>query len=301
MTQPILIVGAGPVGLTLAMELTRYGVPVRIVDKATARTDKSKALVLWSRTLELLDRGPGAQSFVEAGFKVNGVNLISREKIVGTVDMSPIDSPYPYALMLPQSETERLLEGRLNELGVKVERSVEATALSFTADKVDAVLRRGDGTDQVLKGAGTLTTIGTLHSPLLQNLRNVVGHALLGLASVQQAVANNMAEVSIGYSHSPMNGPALAHGGPKPGARVAPVSGQTAVGAGDTPRFTLMAAPTPAVSDLVARSSKVLDPDIRAPAALGGIWLVRPDGYVACSTTDPKGIADYLHSQGLTG
>ena len=56
MTLPVLIVGAGPVGMTLASELTRYGVAVRIVDKAAARTDKSKALVLWSRTLELLNR-----------------------------------------------------------------------------------------------------------------------------------------------------------------------------------------------------------------------------------------------------
>ena len=78
MKTPVLIVGAGPVGLTLACELTRYKVPVRIVDKAAQRTDKSKALVLWSRTLELLDRGDqGAAPFVEAGFKVRGVNIIA--------------------------------------------------------------------------------------------------------------------------------------------------------------------------------------------------------------------------------
>src|SRR4029079_5490851 len=52
----VLIAGAGPVGLTLANELVRHGVAVRIVDKAAARTDKSKALVLWSRSLELIAR-----------------------------------------------------------------------------------------------------------------------------------------------------------------------------------------------------------------------------------------------------
>jgi 2-polyprenyl-6-methoxyphenol hydroxylase-like FAD-dependent oxidoreductase len=68
MNPSVLIVGAGPVGLTLACELIRYRVPVRIVDKAPQRTDKSKALVLWSRTLELLDRGDtGAAPFVAAG------------------------------------------------------------------------------------------------------------------------------------------------------------------------------------------------------------------------------------------
>ena len=56
MKKQVLIVGAGPVGLTMAAELARYGVSVRIVDEAAQRTDKSKAIVLWSRTLELLDR-----------------------------------------------------------------------------------------------------------------------------------------------------------------------------------------------------------------------------------------------------
>jgi 2-polyprenyl-6-methoxyphenol hydroxylase-like FAD-dependent oxidoreductase len=50
MNNPVFIVGAGPVGLTMATELARYGIAVRIVDKASQRTDKSKALVLWSRT-----------------------------------------------------------------------------------------------------------------------------------------------------------------------------------------------------------------------------------------------------------
>jgi choline dehydrogenase-like flavoprotein len=59
MNANVFIVGAGPVGMTAASELARYGIPVRIVDKAPQRTDKSKALVIWSRTLELLDRGPG--------------------------------------------------------------------------------------------------------------------------------------------------------------------------------------------------------------------------------------------------
>jgi 2-polyprenyl-6-methoxyphenol hydroxylase-like FAD-dependent oxidoreductase len=64
MKPQVMIVGAGPVGLTMAGELTRYGVSVRIVDKEAHRTDKSKALVLWSRTLELLDRGAGSEAFM---------------------------------------------------------------------------------------------------------------------------------------------------------------------------------------------------------------------------------------------
>jgi 2-polyprenyl-6-methoxyphenol hydroxylase-like FAD-dependent oxidoreductase len=56
MNTSLLVVGAGPVGLTMAAELARYGVSVRIVEKAAQRTDKSKAIVMWSRSLEMLDR-----------------------------------------------------------------------------------------------------------------------------------------------------------------------------------------------------------------------------------------------------
>ena len=61
MEKDVLIAGAGPVGLVMAIELARYGVAVRIIDKASQRTDKSKALVIWSRSLELLARRVAAQ------------------------------------------------------------------------------------------------------------------------------------------------------------------------------------------------------------------------------------------------
>jgi len=137
MTKPVLIVGAGPVGLTMATELARYRIPVRIVDQSPQRTDKSKALVLWSRTLELLDRGGGSSPFVEAGFKVHAVNVVARDgKVMGRVTMDSVDSPYPYALMLPQSETERLLEECLQNLGVAVERNVKVISLTTKGDSV---------------------------------------------------------------------------------------------------------------------------------------------------------------------
>lgn len=146
MTQTqVMIVGAGPVGMTLAAELARFGVRVRIVDKAAQRTDKSKALVLWSRTLELMDRGIGTARFLAAGFNVNVVNFISGTSTIGRVDMGSVNSPYPYAMMIPQSETERLLEERLVELGVTVERSVEVTSMISDPGNVSASLTHPDG------------------------------------------------------------------------------------------------------------------------------------------------------------
>ena len=95
MAKPVLIVGAGPVGMTMASELARYGVALRIVDKAAQRTDKSKALVVWSRTLELLDRGGGSAPFIDAGFKVDAVNIITGDKTIGHATMASVQSPYP--------------------------------------------------------------------------------------------------------------------------------------------------------------------------------------------------------------
>src|ERR1700677_4073640 len=148
--KPVLVVGAGPVGMTMASELARYGVPVRIVDKAAERTDKSKALVIWSRTLELLDRGGGSAPFVEAGFKAEAVNIIAGDKVIGRVSMESAQSPYPYGLMLPQSETERLLEERLASLGVSVERQVELISFKSNVDGVEAVLRHSDGREEAV-------------------------------------------------------------------------------------------------------------------------------------------------------
>ena len=85
----VLIAGAGPVGLTLANELVRHGVAVRIVDKAAARTDKSKALVLWSRSLELFDDAGYAELFLPAGFparvaQISTVKTPSSESVAAT-------------------------------------------------------------------------------------------------------------------------------------------------------------------------------------------------------------------------
>ena len=148
-SKKVLIIGAGPVGLTLAIELTRFGIPVQIVEKAAERTDKSKALVLWSRTLELLDRQPGGSTtFIDAGFKVNALSFLSGDKLVGHVTMDSVATPYPYALMIPQADTERILEERLESLGVKVQRSTEALSLSLHDDGADVVLRLPDGREE---------------------------------------------------------------------------------------------------------------------------------------------------------
>lgn len=146
----VLIAGAGPVGLTLANELARHGVKVRIVDKSPTRTDKSKALVLWSRSLELLDDAGYARDFMSAGMIAHGAQISTGREIVARIGFDTIDSRFPYALMIPQSETERVLEQRLAKHGVTVERTVELTGFKDNGFKeggkgITATLKKASG------------------------------------------------------------------------------------------------------------------------------------------------------------
>ncbi len=146
----VLISGAGPVGMTFANEMARHGVPVRIVDKNSERTDKSKALVLWSRTLELLDDAGYASPFVQAGLKGHGALISNGRDVVANVTLDSVDSRFPYVLMIPQSETERVLEERLAARGVTVERQTELVSFVDKGNAVEAILKKADGSSETV-------------------------------------------------------------------------------------------------------------------------------------------------------
>ncbi|OWT60214.1 FAD-dependent monooxygenase [Candidimonas nitroreducens] len=169
MSEPVLISGAGPVGLTMALALKQLGVPVRIIDKSAARTDKSKALVLWPRTLEMLDIRGCAQPFIDAGMKAAGARLFARRKLLAQVHLDIAHSVHAYALMLPQSDTERLLEELLDRLGVGVQRRVELTTFSDGGDAVAAVLRHADGHEETVD-TGYLIACDGAHSTVRHGL-----------------------------------------------------------------------------------------------------------------------------------
>ncbi len=144
-SQKILIVGAGPVGLTLACELARYGIGVRLIERSPEPTRTSKALVVWSRTLELLDRMGCAPAFLAAGLRARGASLRSGGRVLGGARFTEIASPYPFALMIPQAETERLLTEHLAGFGIAIERRVTLSAFSHGTDAVTARLTDADG------------------------------------------------------------------------------------------------------------------------------------------------------------
>jgi len=475
MKVDVLVVGAGPVGLTMAAELARYGLSVRLVEKMAQATDKSKALVLWSRTLELMDRMGCTSSFIKAGFQATGATVMAGDKQISHVTLGGVASPYPYALMIPQCDTERLMALHLNSLGVTVEREVEMMSFRDSADGVHSTLRHADGReetvesswligsdgahstvrhqlgmeflgdtlqsdwiladvhlsnvpnaaeinvmwhsegvlvifpittnrfrviadsgtaadgprrpdptleevqavidrrgpggiqatapiwlaafrinerkvaeyragrvfltgdaahvhspaggqgmntgmqdgcnlawklalvtrglcadsplldsysiersavgDSVLKGAGRMTTIATLQGGVKQSIRNHIAALVFGLAPVRQAMADAMTELSIGYPESPLTAQGgKVHDGPHAGQRAPIRAGETPVGAGNTPRFALFAEPDENAAALLAEYPGLLEQKIRPPFQPGGLWLVRPDGYVAVAT-----------------
>lgn len=169
MTDTVLIVGAGPVGLTMALELARYQVPVRLVDKITKRSDTSRAIAIWPRTLELLDRAGTSADLIARGNKVTSANIIAGSEPMARIELAHVDTPYPFALMLPQSDTEVVLERHLQHFGTHSELGVELAAFTQDADGVTATLRHADGRVETERFGWLIACDGS-HSPIRHSL-----------------------------------------------------------------------------------------------------------------------------------
>ncbi|MBB3773780.1 2-polyprenyl-6-methoxyphenol hydroxylase-like FAD-dependent oxidoreductase [Angulomicrobium tetraedrale] len=485
MKDQVLIAGAGPVGLTMALELARYGVPVRVIDKIPEATHTSRAVAVWPRTLELLDRSGAAADIIAVGNKVTVANILSGGRPVASFALDALPSPYPFALMVPQYETEAVLRRHLAGHGVKPDLGVELLGFEQDGDGLSARLREPDGTERsepyaflvacdgahsmvrhclgldfqgdtlgldwtqgdfhlsgypfpssqmaifwhedgpllffpmapdrariitslgpstatppvpldqdafqkmidargpggialtgtewvsafrinerqvenyrsgrvflagdaahihspaggqgmntgmqdainlawklalVIRGIGTapalldsydlerrpvgalviaasgrMTRIGTLADHTLQHVRDFVAHILMGLSPVQRALTGLMAEVSIGYPDSPLNGP--FRGEATAGSRVRPVAGEVPFGSGDTPLF--IACGGAGAAELAARFPRLV---AASPRSDGGTFLslVRPDGYFAAQVeeADWQALVPYLQQIG---
>jgi len=168
----VLIVGAGPTGLVLALWLTRLGVCVRIIDKTAEPGTTSRALAVQARTLEFYQQIGLADAVVECGRKVIAANLWVRGKKSARAVFGELGegiSPFPYALVFPQDEHEKLLIGRLAQLGVTVERQTELVRFEETADRVLAHIKLPDGTTQTSEVAYLAGCDGA-HSAVRQSL-----------------------------------------------------------------------------------------------------------------------------------
>jgi 2-polyprenyl-6-methoxyphenol hydroxylase-like FAD-dependent oxidoreductase len=152
----VLISGAGPTGLVLAIWLNRLGVRVRIVDQTAEPGTTSRALVVHARTLEFYRQLGLAEAAVERALRFTAVNLWRKGRKAARVVFGPIGeglSPFPYMLILPQDEHERLLIEVLDEAGVQVERQTELLDFQDGGGRVLARLRGPDGTEETCEAA----------------------------------------------------------------------------------------------------------------------------------------------------
>jgi 2-polyprenyl-6-methoxyphenol hydroxylase-like FAD-dependent oxidoreductase len=151
MHTDVLIIGAGPTGLVLALWLTKLGVKVRIVDKTAEPGTTSRTLAVHARTLELYRQLDLADFVVAHGHKVPAVNLWVKGDPAARLPFTTVGedlTAYPFLQIFPQDQHERLLIERLEKIGVAVERRTELIRFTDEGDRVTASLRGSDGHEE---------------------------------------------------------------------------------------------------------------------------------------------------------
>lgn len=145
----VLVVGAGPTGLTAACEASRHGLSVRIVERRAERARHSKALVLHARTMEVLELMGCAAQALEAGQRFRALHVHTQpgrhRAYVDLLDRSWGDTRYPFWLSIPQYETERILESHLEAMGERLEWDTEFVGFQERDEFVAATLRTPSG------------------------------------------------------------------------------------------------------------------------------------------------------------
>jgi 2-polyprenyl-6-methoxyphenol hydroxylase-like FAD-dependent oxidoreductase len=140
----VLIVGAGPTGLTLAASLLAGGVRATIVDRQAEGANTSRAGAINARTLEVLEELDVARRLVKEGVHAPRFTIRDGRNVLIPIDFSRLPSAYPYTLLLPQNDTERLLLERVVELGGEVLRPKVLATITQDADGVTATFEDGD-------------------------------------------------------------------------------------------------------------------------------------------------------------
>ena len=144
-TTDVVIAGAGPNGLTTAIELARRDVRVRIFERRNQPSTRSKALVVHARTLELMDILGVADDMVKLGYTSPGIDFSANVEHPLRATMYGLDTRFPFILVLPQAKTEAILERRLNELGVVVERGHTLQGFAETSDSILSTVENDSG------------------------------------------------------------------------------------------------------------------------------------------------------------
>ncbi|KTD71441.1 FAD dependent oxidoreductase [Legionella steelei] len=171
----VLVVGAGPVGLFCANELTRQGLSCRIIDKKSTLSDKSKALAIHIRTLDLLRDCSFLDEILIEGQKVDGVMFKSKGKELIHATYANVEADYHFVIDLPQSKTEHIFHQGLADRGLQVEWQTELMESEQSATHMVSTLKHVDGSMEQVQSQWIIACDGS-HS----TLRKLVNAEFIG-------------------------------------------------------------------------------------------------------------------------
>ncbi|MCW8416723.1 FAD-dependent monooxygenase [Fluoribacter dumoffii] len=161
----VLVVGAGPVGLFCANELKRHGLNCRIIDKKSTLSDKSKALAIHIRTLDLLKDGGFLEQILIEGQKVNGVLFQSEGKELIHATYALVEADYHFVIDLPQNRTEHIFQQALLDRGLHVEWQTELMDMEQTPTHIISTVKHIDGESEKIQSHWIIACDGS-HSTM---------------------------------------------------------------------------------------------------------------------------------------
>jgi 2-polyprenyl-6-methoxyphenol hydroxylase-like FAD-dependent oxidoreductase len=141
----ILIVGAGPTGLSCALFLAEHGVKPRIVERRPEPSPHSKAFGVNARSLELLTPSGVAGAFIENGRKMDQINIRRRGELLASLQLDEVKHQYPFMIVQSQADSERILAEAVEARGIKIERGVEVVSVHEKNGKAEVGLKTADG------------------------------------------------------------------------------------------------------------------------------------------------------------
>jgi 2-polyprenyl-6-methoxyphenol hydroxylase-like FAD-dependent oxidoreductase len=198
MTDEVAIVGAGPTGLLLAGDLAAAGVPCTVFERRAGESNLTRAFGVHARTLELLDARGVADELLGTGTTVDRLHVLGG----AVLDLTWLPSRFPFMLITPQYQTERVLERRARALGARIVDGMEVTGLRQDADGVELELRTEEAVTERRRAAYVVGADG-----VRSTVRRAIGLGFPGRSAVQSMM---LADVRL--SHAPRDALSVSAG-----------------------------------------------------------------------------------------